>query len=995
MGGRGRVVSSLYSARRGGTADQSTGDTRWSPKERDVIVGRSAELDALAAALESTTRRGDGRLAVSGEAGIGKSLLLRRLREQATKSGLRIASGRATEFEQDVPFGLAIDVLGRLFDDPAHDLSRLGEERLAELRAVFPAFSSAGSHARGLAIERFRLHHAVRAALEELGQHRGLLVVFDDVHWADEPSAELLAHLLSHGCAGPICIAVAYRPIHLPRMLSHALASGVREGTTTLLEVGPLDRADAQRLLGVDGGAHFEECYHQSGGNPFFLTELARSLPADNPDATQRRMGEAAVPPAVQQAITHEFDSVSPDARALAQAAAVAGEPFDIEFAAAVAAIARATALSALDELTASGLVRAIDSAQLYMFRHPIVRHAVYTSVGDGARIAAHARAATLLAGAGAPLAARAHHVERSASPGDGQASDLLSAAATASASRAPAVAAGWLRAAIRLLPPDTSEQRRIELLVALANSLSAAGRLEDSRAALSEATLLVPEHDAVGKARLLGALVRLDHLCGDARRQASSRLRDALAQLGDTASVGVTAVTLELASDHAHLGDWAETVRLAKRACTQARSLDEPILEASGASILACGRYYLGDTAATVRSVDRASGVVDRLTDAELVAHTEAIGLLAAAEIGVERYDDGVRHAERALAIARASNHGRAFPAAMAALSMAHLWLGNLRDGAKLAEAVIEATHLARNTGTFWALGFRSWAALLLGDLDDAIRYGERGTAMGESLSAKGFGWFLQWSAGLAQIESGEVARGRERILIHCGGPELSPIELGWRPYCYAMLCSAELSLGDVGAAADWARRAQSAAEQLGLPGKLADARLAASNVALARGQPVKAAADAAAAARDFVGVGRTVDAARAWLGEGRALLEMAEQQHATERFEQAYFALARCGAARYRDEAAQRLRALGRRVIHHGQSAYACRGLGVLSCRQRQVAELITRGLKNREIADEMFVSLKTVESHIAQVFDKLGVSSRAAVASMMERMAYEDAD
>ncbi|TCP42612.1 regulatory LuxR family protein [Tamaricihabitans halophyticus] len=990
MDGRDKVVSPQRGS--GGHMRDSESDRtrKGSSDERDAIVGRTTELDMLSAVIESAAERGDERLAIVGETGVGKSVLLSRLRRQARQAEFLVAAGRATEFELDVPFGLAIAVLDRLFGDREPDLRSLGDELFGELSAVFPALGSTNAApVSGIAAERFRLYHAVRAGLECVARERGLLVVFDDVHWADEPSAELLAHLLNHGLAGTTCIALAYRPRHLPRPLAQAIASGARERVTRLLELQPLDRANAQALVGADD-ASFEDCYYQSGGNPFFLTELIRARQRRAGRATVRPAGDSgSVPAAVREAIEQDVQGVSTGARGLAQAAAVLGEPFGLKFAAEVAGLRHEEALDDLDELLNRGLVRTTATRQSYAFRHPVVRHAVYVAAGEATRAALHARAARLLADTGACLTTQAHHVERSALPGDAKASALLIEAATASFSRAPRVAADWFRAALRLLPDNVAADQRIELLTSCADALTASGCLEEGGSALDEAIALVPEGDTVRRARLLGAQVRLEHLRGDAHRAASSELRAALARLGESNSAGVAALTLELAHDAVHLGDWTEAVRLSEQVCAQAQGLDSLVLEASGASTLACGQYYVGDTVAATGSVDRAAHVVDALTDAELVEHTEAVAMLAAAEIGLERYADGIQHAKQTLAISRSSRQGQGFPAAMAALSMAHLWLGNLWEGAKIADAVIETTRLARNTTTFWALGFRSWAALLQGDLETATRCSEQGVAMGEDLSAKGFGWFLQWSAGLVAIEIGDVAAGVDRIMIHCGGPELTSVEIGWRPYCYSVLCSAELSRGDIEAAAAWARRAEEVAAMLGLPGKKADAALATAVVALARGESTLAASTAAEAARAFVDIGRELDAARAWVIEGQGLAAPCEERRATDRFERAYFAFARCGAAKHRDQAAQHLRTRGRRVPRpYGPAREHGQGLHSLSNRQYQVAELIARGLKNREIADELFVSLKTVESHIAQVFEKLAVSSRAAVAGVLGR-------
>ena len=143
-----------------------------------------------------------------------------------------------------------------------------------------------------------------------------------------------------------------------------------------------------------------------------------------------------------------------------------------------------------------------------FRFRHPIVRHAVYEHAGAGWRIGAHARAAAALASAGAGATQRAHHVERSAAPGDDAAIAVLVEAAHASATRAPATAAGWFAAALRLLPSGPeSDARRLELLVPLATALGGSGQLEAARATLEELGAVIPS--SLGAARAQVTILR------------------------------------------------------------------------------------------------------------------------------------------------------------------------------------------------------------------------------------------------------------------------------------------------------------------------------------------------------------------------------------------------------------------------------------------------------------------------------------------------------
>jgi predicted ATPase len=236
-------------------------------------------------------------------------------------------------------------------------------------------------------------------------------------------------------------------------------------------------------LVGEAGAA----LYARAGGNPFYLEQLAR-VPGD---ASPRARGDedASVPAVVAAALAAELATLSSEAHRMLDGAAVTGDPFDPGLAADVADLPEREAFDALDELLARTLVRPVGAPRRFAFRHPVVRHAVYVAAPAGWRLGAHARAAAALARRGADTVQRAHHVEQAASPGDGEAVALLVAAGREARSHAPATAARFHAAALRLLP-DVAEQRerRTELHVLLADARSAAGDSAGARETLLDA---------------------------------------------------------------------------------------------------------------------------------------------------------------------------------------------------------------------------------------------------------------------------------------------------------------------------------------------------------------------------------------------------------------------------------------------------------------------------------------------------------------------------
>src|SRR6187431_3272276 len=224
------------------------------------LLGRRAELAAIDEALE----RHSGVLAFSGEGGIGKTRLLDELAARAGDS--LVLSGRAAELERELPFGVWEDALSDHAAFLGVDrLERLVGDQLPELAAVLPAV---GRIPAGLQDERYRTHRAVRVLLEALAQRHSVVLVLDDLHWADDASLELVAHLLRRPPRGRVALALAFRPAPIRPLLATALATAERDGSVIERPLGALSFADAETLLGSDiPGPVRGEIYEAGGGN--------------------------------------------------------------------------------------------------------------------------------------------------------------------------------------------------------------------------------------------------------------------------------------------------------------------------------------------------------------------------------------------------------------------------------------------------------------------------------------------------------------------------------------------------------------------------------------------------------------------------------------------------------------------------------------------------------------------------------------------------------
>ena len=198
----------------------------------------------------------------------------------------------------------------------------------------------------------------------------------------------------------------------------------------------------------------------------------------------------------------------------LLRAGAIAGDPFEPELAYAIAELSPQAGISALDELLDVRLLHATDVPRRFAFRHPLVRRAVYASSKGGWRLAAHARAAQALAAQRASAAARAHHVEQSGVRGEQASIALLHEAGDADAPRAPASAARWYAAALRLTP-DEDRPARLHALMKLAQVQQSTGDLPRSSATLLEAIDLVPGDDIALRLRLTSACAACENFLG------------------------------------------------------------------------------------------------------------------------------------------------------------------------------------------------------------------------------------------------------------------------------------------------------------------------------------------------------------------------------------------------------------------------------------------------------------------------------------------------
>jgi ATP/maltotriose-dependent transcriptional regulator MalT len=958
------------------------------------LVGRADELGSLERILDELDRGCPGAIEVAGEPGIGKTRLLREVAARGAARGHLVLSGAASEFENDLPFSVFVDALDEYVAglEPAR-LAVLDDAVKAELAHVFPALSAlAGGQPVAAQHERYRSHRAVRALLEHLAQALPLILVLDDFHWADSASVELLGALLRRPPVAAVLAAVAHRPRQTPERMAITLERAHRSAAVTRIDLGALTLDEARQLLGERfDAASAALLYQESGGNPFYLEQLARSPAGASQFITAPEISLTGldVPAAVAASLAEELTLLSEAGRLVLEGAAVTGDPFEPELAAAAAATSEAAAMHAVDELLRLDLIRTTDVPRRFRFRHPLVRRAVYEATAGGWRLGAHERCGQALAARGASAAARAHHVERSARHGDLAAVAVLREAGGAAARLAPESAARWFGGALRLLPQTASAEDRVELLLARSWALAAAGRFADSHEAALEAVALVPGQPGALNTTVARACASVERFLGQ-YEHAHARLVRALRLLPEPASAERAELLIELTLNEFYRSRFEAMRDWAAPAVNSAKEVGDAALIAAAAVMPAFADAMTGPTETARTRRAHAAALIDELSDDELSVRPDAAGWLAIAEVYLDLYAEADAHASRALGLARASGQGDPLHRLYPVLPRVWYMRGKLAEAAELLDGAIEAGRLLGSPPALAGNLFnRSVVALAADDLDLALATAQESVELTRDLDE---GFVTAWAAArLAGVlfETGQPDRAIELLLNRAGGEELTLIPGSWRAHCLELLTRCWLALHHPGKARCAAARAEVMAAAVKLPLASTWAGRAAAAAALAAGDAALAADRALASADTAASVGAPIEAALSRTIAGRALAETGETDLAVAELQRAAAALDACGAWRYRQSAERELGKLGHRP-HRRTRPGKANGAGIdsLTGRELQVARLVVDRKTNPQIAAELFLSQKTVETHLRNIFHKMDVTTRAALARAIER-------
>jgi DNA-binding CsgD family transcriptional regulator len=502
------------------------------------FAGRARELGALRALLPSAAGEERRVALVAAEPGSGKSRLVRELAHELDAEGVLVLYG-ACDSVVRTPYGPFAEALAHLVRHaPELELEDVLFGSGAELSRLMPDLSVATGEPPPLAAadpdtERHRLHGAVVDLLSAAGSRSPVLLVLEDVHWADMPTLLLVRHLVRSGAEARMLLVATFRDTDadVPAELSETLVELGRTEGVVRMRLGALDLDDVTEFVrkasGADPSNELAATITQlTGGNAFLVTELWRELVDSNGlarGATGLELvteaGNLATPETVRAVVGHRVDRLEPAAAAALELAAVAGSEFTLETLRRASRLPDDDLLNAVDDATRHGLLVESPGLELvYRFSHELVRRSVSDRLSASRRAEAHLRVAEAIEGlpsrgdARAQLSALAYHYAQAASVGGREraASTNALAAESAAASLAFDDASEHLRTVLELGVGEPRERARIHLQLGWASHRG--GRATDAIASFQEAAQLAR---ALGDSELLArAAIGFEEAC-------------------------------------------------------------------------------------------------------------------------------------------------------------------------------------------------------------------------------------------------------------------------------------------------------------------------------------------------------------------------------------------------------------------------------------------------------------------------------------------------
>src|SRR5438552_3889382 len=378
-----------------------------------TLIGRDSELSTLEDALLSALRGDGGVVIVGGEAGMGKTRLVNTLASRARTLGCVVVAGGCSEAELSLPYLPFLEAIGNyLTTADADDLGQRLGPAAGELAQLFPQLGAPSGSSTDSIQAKLRLFESILILLRDAAGHRALLVILEDLQWADPATRELLDYATRRLRSTNVLIVATYRTDEMHR--KHALLPTIqgwrRSGQVELVDLRPLTPQQVASMV----CAIFEErsisdefrdfLHERSEGNPFVLEEMLRDA-IDRGDVFRTETGwdrkavaEIRIPPNVRDTILQRLERLSREDVAVLSAASVMGRSFDVESLAEVAQVDGTAVLSALEASVAAQLIEEEDRRSGgYRFRHALTREAIYEDLVAPRRQRLHSRVADVM----------------------------------------------------------------------------------------------------------------------------------------------------------------------------------------------------------------------------------------------------------------------------------------------------------------------------------------------------------------------------------------------------------------------------------------------------------------------------------------------------------------------------------------------------------------------------------------------------------------------
>jgi DNA-binding CsgD family transcriptional regulator len=909
----------------------------WTLRRRDVPIGRQFECELLDRLLDAV-RAGESRaLVLRGEPGIGKTVLLEHLCHRAT--GFRVARAIGIQSEMELPFAALHQLCAPLLDR----LERLPSPQRDALATAFGL-------SQGVAPDRFFLGLAVLRLLSEAADERPLLCLVDDAQWLDRESAQALSIAARRLLAEPVGLVFATR-------IAGDELTGLREH-----ELRGLDEADARVLLAEAVSAPIDEqvrdrIVKETGGNPLALTELPRELTPSQLAGGFGLPHLTGLSGRIEESFQRRLESLPAETRLLLLAAAA--EPLGslalLWRAARILGIERVAAAPA----TAAGLA---EFAATVRFRHPLVRSGIYRAAKPEDRRRVHSALAEATDPEVDPDRRAWHRARATRAPDEDVADELERSAGRALQRGGLAAAAAFLEQAATLTPDPVVRARR-ELDAG--EAMLQAGAFDDSLALLASADSR--PLDDVGRARvelLRGRVAFAMDRVNEAPPlllAAAKRLEPL--DLGLARETYLDAFLAAAAADHlAEGGDALEVARAARAAPVPPephRPLDQ-LLE-SVALLVTDGPAAA--EAPLKRALDAfLGGTPDRdgaLRWSLLMSH------IAAVTWDYERWQ---ALCARHVRLFREAGDLSMLPFALNSRICAHVFAGEVTQALSLLEEITTVTETTRGPPRPYgmialaALQGREGEALRLVDAHMAELV-NRGEGIGVTL--------VEWALGMLYNGLGRY----EDTVAACEQALGQKGPLGVSSWTRMELVEAAVHCGQRELAAE-------ALKMLPAPGSGSDwagGAVARSRALLSNGEAAEAFYREAIERLDRGGVGGLL--ARTRLVYGEWLRREGRRRDAREQLRIATDQLSAMGFEAFADRAARELRATGETARRRNVATR-----GDLTARESEIARLARDGLTNSEIGTRLFISPRTVEYHLHNIFGKLAIGSRGELASVL---------